>query len=67
MLLAFRRPTSLVPTQIFAFLSISASQSLALNNPQQAVAFVLPGLQFDVRNLHGGSSLVPAFCRTVRF
>ncbi|HYP09402.1 MAG TPA: hypothetical protein VER03_24470 [Bryobacteraceae bacterium] len=41
---------SLVPSQIFAFLSISASQSLALNNPQQAVAFVLPGLQFDVRN-----------------
>jgi hypothetical protein len=41
---------SLVPSQIFAFISISASQSLALNNPQQAVAFVLPGLQFDVRN-----------------
>jgi hypothetical protein len=47
--------TSLVPTQIFAFLSISASQSLALNNPQQAVAFVLPGLQFDVRSCSGGS------------
>ena len=41
---------SLVPSQIFAFISISASQSLALNNPQQAVAFVLPGLQFDIRN-----------------
>ena len=41
---------SLVPSQIFAFVSISASQSLALNNPQQAVAFVLPGMQFDVRN-----------------
>jgi hypothetical protein len=47
--------TSLVPTQIFAFISISASQSLALNNPQQAVAFVLPGLQFDVRSCTGGS------------
>ena len=46
--------TSLVPTQIFAFISISASQSLALNNPQQAVAFVLPGLQFDVRSCTGG-------------
>jgi hypothetical protein len=45
---------SLVPSQIFAFVSISASQSLALNNPQQAVAFVLPGLQFDVRNCAGG-------------
>jgi hypothetical protein len=45
---------SLVPSQIFAFVSISASQSLALNNPQQAVAFVLPGLQFDIRNCSGG-------------
>ena len=51
--------TSLVPTQIFSFLSISASQSLALNNPQQAVAFVLPGLQFDVRTCAGSSSGVP--------
>ncbi len=47
--------TSLVPTQIIAFLSISASQSLALNNPQQAVAFVQPGLQFGVRTCNGGS------------
>ena len=51
--------TSLVPTQIFSFLSISASQSLALNNPQQAVAFVLPGLQFDVRTCAGSSSGIP--------
>jgi len=48
--------TSLVPTQIVAFLSISASQSLALNNPQQVVAFVQPGLQFAVRNCNGGGS-----------
>jgi hypothetical protein len=27
-----------------------------LNNPQQAVAFVLPGLQFDVRSCSGGSA-----------
>jgi len=51
--------TSLVPTQIFGFLSISASQSLALNNPQQAVAFVLPGMAFDVRNCSGGTTGVP--------
>jgi hypothetical protein len=44
----------LVPAQIFAFVSVSASQSLALNNPQQAVAFVLPGLQFSVRGCNGG-------------
>lgn len=48
--------TSLVPTQIIAFLSISASQSLALNNPQQAVAFVQPGLQFAIRNCDGSGS-----------
>lgn len=53
--------TSLVPTQIFAFLSISASQSLALNNPQQAVAFVLPGLQFDVRACNGGGGIPRSF------
>jgi hypothetical protein len=40
----------LVPSQIFSFLSISASQGVALTTPQQAVAFVLPGLQFDLRN-----------------
>ena len=44
---------SLVPSQIFAFVSISASQSLALNNPQQAVAFVLPGLQFSLTECNG--------------
>jgi len=51
--------TSLVPTQIFAFLSISASQSLALNNPQQAVAFVLPGVSFDIRACNGSTTGVP--------
>jgi len=51
--------TSLVPTQIFSFLSISSSQSLSLSNPQQAVAFVLPGLQFDVRTCAGSSSGIP--------
>jgi hypothetical protein len=50
----------LVPSQIFAFVSISASQSLALNNPQQAVAFVLPGLQFALTNCEGGTSSAPA-------
>jgi hypothetical protein len=58
--------TSLVPTQIFSFLSISASQSLALNNPQQAVAFVLPGLQFDVRTCAGSATGIPrAFVQCV--
>ena len=53
--------TSLVPTQIIAFLSVSASQSLALNNPQQAVAFIVPGLQFDVTACNGGSGAPRSF------
>jgi hypothetical protein len=56
---------SLVPSQIFAFISISASQSLALNNPQQAVAFVLPGMQFDVRNCQNGGSGNQTFLQCV--
>lgn len=39
-----------LPGQIVAFISISGISSLALNNPQQIVGYVQPGLQFDVRN-----------------
>jgi len=46
---------TLIPTQIVAFISVSASQSLAINNPQQTVAYIQNGLQFDVRNCAGGS------------
>jgi len=42
--------TTLIPNQITAFISVSASQSLAINNPQQTVAYVQRGLVFDVRN-----------------
>jgi len=47
---------SLVPSQIFSFLSISGSQGVSLTTPQQAVAFVLPGLQFDVRSCTDGAA-----------
>jgi len=52
--------TSPVPSQIFAFLSVTGSQSLALN-PQLAVAFVLPGLQFDLTGCNGSGSGNPSF------
>jgi hypothetical protein len=41
---------TLIPTQIVAFISVSASQSLAINNPQQTVAYIQNGIQFDVRD-----------------
>jgi len=56
---------SLVPSQIFSFLSISASQGVALTTPQQAVAFVLPGLQFDLRNCDGSGSASNGFLQCV--
>jgi hypothetical protein len=53
---------TLIPTQIVAFISVSASQSLAINNPQQTVAYIQNGLQFDVRACDdsgaGGADLV---------
>jgi len=41
--------STLIPTQIVAFVSISSSQSLAVNNAQPTVAYIQRGLQFDVR------------------
>jgi hypothetical protein len=37
-----------IPTQIVAFVSMSGSISAQINNPQQTVAFILPGAQFQV-------------------
>lgn len=42
--------STLIPTQIQMFISITPPQSLPLNNPQQTVAFVSPGLTFSLRN-----------------
>jgi hypothetical protein len=47
--------SSLIPTQVVMFISASGSTSLAINQPQQAVGFIQPGLLFDVRSCSGGS------------
>jgi len=41
--------STLIPTQIQMFISVTPPQSLPLNNPQQTVAFVSPGLTFSLR------------------
>lgn len=48
--------TSLIPTQIVAFLSVSPSNSLPLSSPQQVVGFVQPGMVFDVTNCDATSA-----------
>ena len=48
--------SGLIPTQVFAFVSISGSTSVPLNNPQQTVGFIQNGLAFSVRDT-GGDSL----------
>ena len=48
--------SGLIPTQVFAFISISGSTSVPLNNPQQTVGFIQNGLSFSVRD-SGGDSL----------
>jgi hypothetical protein len=58
--------TTLIPNQITAFISVSASQSLAINNPQQTVAYVQRGLVFDLRNCANSDSAGnPAFAQCV--
>jgi hypothetical protein len=47
--------SGLIPTQVFAFISISGSTSVPLNNPQQTVGFIQSGLEFLVRDTTGGS------------
>jgi hypothetical protein len=49
--------TTLIPNQITAFLSASPSQSLPLSSPQQTVAYIAPGLTFDLRNCAGTQTL----------
>ncbi|HLJ47760.1 MAG TPA: hypothetical protein VKU01_17210 [Bryobacteraceae bacterium] len=36
--------STLVPTQIVEFVSVTGSQQVSINNPNQTVAFILPGL-----------------------
>jgi hypothetical protein len=60
--------STLIPNQITAFISVSASQSLAINNPQHTVAYVQRGLVFDVRNCaNDDSGGNPALAQCVNF
>jgi hypothetical protein len=60
--------STLIPNQITAFISVSASQSLAINNPQQTVAYVQRGMSFDVRNCgNSGGASNPALAQCVNF
>ena len=36
--------STLIPTQIIMYISVNGSQQVTINNPQQTVAFIQPGL-----------------------
>jgi len=42
--------STLVPTQIVAFISATGTTSVPINNPQQTVAWIQQGMTFSVRN-----------------
>jgi hypothetical protein len=42
--------STLIPTQITEFISVTGSTSLPINNPQQTVAFVQPGLTSTLKS-----------------
>jgi hypothetical protein len=42
--------STLIPTQIIMFISVTGTTSIPINAPQQTVAFIQPGLSFSVRN-----------------
>jgi len=41
--------STLIPTQIVMFVSVTGTTSVPINNPQQTVAFIQPGLSFSTR------------------
>ncbi|MBC7924037.1 MAG: hypothetical protein H7039_00105 [Bryobacteraceae bacterium] len=43
-----------LPNQLIAFISTSPQSTLAIDNPQQTVGFVLQGLAFDARSCDNG-------------
>lgn len=43
--------STLIPTQIVMFVAVNATTVVPINNPQQVVAYVQPGLTFSVRNI----------------
>ena len=48
--------SALIPTQIVAFISASPTQSLAIDNPQQVVAYIQRGVVADLRACNGTDS-----------
>ncbi|MBI1897947.1 MAG: hypothetical protein HYS04_15665, partial [Acidobacteria bacterium] len=49
--------STLVPTQVVAFISASPPQLMGINNPQQTVGFVAPGMNFSLRNAANSGGL----------
>ena len=47
--------STLVPSQIIAYISATGTTSIPINNPQQTVAWIQTGLTFTVRKLNGDS------------
>jgi len=43
--------STLIPTQIVMFVSATSTTSIPINNPQQTVAFIQPGMTFSTRTL----------------
>jgi len=43
--------STLIPTQIVMFISVTGTTSVPINNPQQTVAFIQPGMTFSVRQV----------------
>jgi len=41
--------STLIPTQIVMFVSVTGTTSVPISNPQQTVAFIQPGMSFSVR------------------
>jgi hypothetical protein len=41
--------STLIPTQIVMYISVTGTTSVPINNPQQTVAFIQPGLSFSIR------------------
>jgi len=42
--------STLIPTQIVMFVSVTGSTAVPINNPQQTVAFIQPGMTFSTRS-----------------
>jgi hypothetical protein len=48
--------STLIPTQIVAFISATGTTSIPINNPQQIIAYVQTGLSFSVREADGDAT-----------